>query len=253
MYPTTTEPPRVSSLVRCSVHRGKVGFVLDLSSDIPAHQWWIEQIRWGWEQGVFDFLDETMREGDSFLDIGASIGPYAVFAAMKVGVRGHVIAVEPDPVALAFLRHNLQLNGCNQVVVLAAALSDHDEPIGIKKSNVWGDSSTRVAFPDEIPDHIVPGFTFKSIYRHLNFIPTFTKIDIEGGERLLLDPDTLSMALSTEALILEVHAHALGDAAARLTQLLRTACLKTNMDVREIDRRTEDNYHLVAHRRTGRA
>ncbi len=65
-----------------------------------------------------------LRPGDGFIDVGANIGSYSLLATSLVSPRGHIDAFEPDPVAAARLRENLELNGITNVSVWEAAVSD---------------------------------------------------------------------------------------------------------------------------------
>jgi FkbM family methyltransferase len=68
-----------------------------------------------------------LRPGDLFLDIGANIGVYSVYAA-ECGAE--VIAVEPVPHNAERVRENLAVNGYAGQVV-QAALSDHPGSVRI--------------------------------------------------------------------------------------------------------------------------
>jgi hypothetical protein len=50
---------------------------------------------WLKEPGTMSWLDENLRGGDVFLDIGANIGIYTLAAAHRVGATGTVYACEP--------------------------------------------------------------------------------------------------------------------------------------------------------------
>ena len=50
---------------------------------------------WLKEPGTMSWLDENLRGGDVFLDIGANIGVYTLAAAQSVGATGTVSACEP--------------------------------------------------------------------------------------------------------------------------------------------------------------
>jgi len=68
---------------------------------------------------------ETMRylaqchlgDGDVVVDAGAWPGDFAVYAARKVGRRGHVVCFEPNPFNRRVLKNNLRLNGLKNVTV----------------------------------------------------------------------------------------------------------------------------------------
>lgn len=65
---------------------------------------------------------KSIKKGDVVLDIGANIGYYSVLASKLVGKKGKVYAFEPDPRNLKLLYKNLEVNGCQNVVVVEAAL-----------------------------------------------------------------------------------------------------------------------------------
>ena len=62
------------------------------------------------EHTVRDRMRTSVREGMVALDIGANIGYYTVQLAHWVGPTGKVVAFEPNPVMLAELERNVQLN-----------------------------------------------------------------------------------------------------------------------------------------------
>jgi FkbM family methyltransferase len=69
------------------------------------------------------FLLASLRAGDVFLDLGAYIGSYALWAARVVGHTGRVIAAEPDAVARERLTRNIADNDL-AIDVAPVALSD---------------------------------------------------------------------------------------------------------------------------------
>jgi len=69
------------------------------------------------------FLEETLRPGDVFLDIGAHLGYFSFLAARHVGADGCVYAFEPDPLSLESLTRSATLNDA-PVQICPVALSD---------------------------------------------------------------------------------------------------------------------------------
>jgi len=57
------------------------------------------------------FILDNLKEGGTFLDIGANIGWFAVQAAAKIGANGRMIAIEPRTQTGAYLARSLQANG----------------------------------------------------------------------------------------------------------------------------------------------
>lgn len=58
----------------------------------------------------FALLGAVLHEGMTFLDIGANIGVYSLFAAKRVGPSGTVFAFEPSPREFSALASNVALN-----------------------------------------------------------------------------------------------------------------------------------------------
>jgi len=76
-----------------------------------------------YEAETLKLAESLLKVGDCFLDVGANVGQYALAAAGRVGKKGQVVAVEPNPEICADLLYNRQLNGLErdvQVVAIAA-------------------------------------------------------------------------------------------------------------------------------------
>ena len=62
---------------------------------VPAANW--QSFRWPYEPYMARALNATLRPGDTFVDVGAHRGMWAVYAARLVGPTGLVLACEPSP------------------------------------------------------------------------------------------------------------------------------------------------------------
>ncbi len=65
-----------------------------------------------------------VSEGDSVVDVGASIGGYTKFLSEKVGAQGHVYSFEPNPPTFDFLTHNVAALRLANVDAFNVAVSD---------------------------------------------------------------------------------------------------------------------------------
>jgi FkbM family methyltransferase len=94
------------------------------------------------EEGTIAWLDRELRPDDVFLDIGANIGMYTLYAGLRLDGKGAVIAVEPHLVNAARLMENVQANGLgDRVSVLTIALAG--EPgFGTFHYRDWGAGSS---------------------------------------------------------------------------------------------------------------
>lgn len=132
---------------------------------------WPEMIIW----------QQRLREGDLFVDVGANVGVYSLWAG---DLGAEVIALEPNPVAAARLRRNAELSGMSIEIIEAAASSESGtasfDPTGDTTGHLGeGSLLVRTVTIDEvIGDRIVAGM----------------KVDVEGFERLVLEGATRALA-----------------------------------------------------------
>lgn len=75
--------------------------------DAERAAFWRKAEAGGWEDSTLRFVRETTDADTTFIDIGAWIGPVSLVAGARAK---RVIAIEPDPVAVAELQENVALN-----------------------------------------------------------------------------------------------------------------------------------------------
>jgi FkbM family methyltransferase len=66
----------------------------------------------------------TIKNGETFLDVGAYIGFGVVRMAREIGEQGRLLAVESDPDAFWLLRRNVEVNGISNVSLIQKAVGD---------------------------------------------------------------------------------------------------------------------------------
>jgi FkbM family methyltransferase len=76
-----------------------------------------------WEPEETKFVQQILRPGMVFVDVGAHIGYYTVIASGIVGSSGKVFAFEPDPGNFALLQRNVAENRCQNVVTGEKAIA----------------------------------------------------------------------------------------------------------------------------------
>lgn len=64
-----------------------------------------------WETELEGVILDRLGPGMTFVDVGANMGYYSVKAGSRVGPTGQVIAFEPNPATLPYLRRNMAING----------------------------------------------------------------------------------------------------------------------------------------------
>lgn len=85
-----------------------------------------------------------VRKGETVVDIGAHIGTFTIRAAKKVGNKGRVIALEPEPSAWRILITNIQLNRLSNIFTLNCAC---DIKSGIVKLFIHEYTGSSIVFP----------------------------------------------------------------------------------------------------------
>lgn len=81
----------------------------------------------GKEPETISWLRSTLHPSDVFLDIGANIGIFSIFAGKHIGPEGHVYACEPHLPTAAQLLQNISANDLgDRVSVLSIAASGSD-------------------------------------------------------------------------------------------------------------------------------
>jgi len=101
---------------------------LNVSSPFQRRMFYFPRAYWERLMGLpfGRYLDSTLEHGQVFLDIGANIGFYSLFAAQRVGPTGRVFSFEPDPMTFESLDRSVRRNGFGWVTCVNAALSDRE-------------------------------------------------------------------------------------------------------------------------------
>lgn len=136
----------------------------------------------------FVFLNDLLKPGMVFLDVGANLGLYTLFAASKVGESGQVVSVEPSSREFARLRTNCSLNPFQNVVLVKAAMSDSAGfgALKIARSDHAGHNTLgEFIYPETVLETIeqVELRTIDSVVNSEEMARIdVIKIDVEGGE-----------------------------------------------------------------------
>jgi FkbM family methyltransferase len=136
-------------------------------------------------------LMERLSGDFVFLDVGASVGGYALFVAAHAERRARILAVEPLPEIFERLVYNIEQNEFANVKAVSCALADRDGEIAlfVNTSN-RGETSVRVISAEAHETQLrVPAKSLLSLVREEGYDRIDAiKLDIEGAEDLVLDP-----------------------------------------------------------------
>ena len=134
------------------------------------------------------YIQEILKKGDVFFDVGANIGYLTMVAAKSVGTEGKVISFEPDPRNHALLTSNIKNNGLENVKIKQLAISD---TIGELTFAVFAYSLVSRIADDTVPDDAslitVKATTLdEMVYSDGLPKPNVIKVDVEGHEQAVL-------------------------------------------------------------------
>lgn len=162
---------------------------------------WVTHERWASfssrEPETLEWIDTAVRDGDLLFDIGANIGVYSIYAALRHrGVR--VIALEPEYANLHFLRDNILINGLkDRIQVYSIGLSNHSDLSYLHIQDVVPGSSlhtesrqlleeTRMKKPVVWREGIAT-LTLDALCEKTGLKPNCLKIDVDGTEAMILE------------------------------------------------------------------
>ena len=134
-----------------------------------------------------DPVRKRLQPGDTFIDVGASIGWFTVIASQLVGENGRVIAFEPEPTSFAPLKRNVEANGCRNVVLVQKALSNEPGIVSLhlaRKSKGTHSIVLKKGYKTSIE---VEAVRLDDYLQEHESEADFVKIDIEGAEGMVLD------------------------------------------------------------------
>jgi FkbM family methyltransferase len=157
--------------------------VLSVADDQPT--FWDKVESGLWEPETLALIGHQITPGTTLLDLGAWVGPTALYAAAR-GAR--VIALEADPVALAQLRRNLAVNPdlAKRIEVLACAVHAAEGRVAFGARRKPGDSMSSVLIAPGAATWTVDTITPLALAGRIGPGKLFVKLDIEGGEYELL-------------------------------------------------------------------
>jgi len=147
------------------------------------------------------FLNNYLKSGDVFVDIGANIGLFTLIASHSVGNKGKIYSFEPCLKTFQRLIQNTQLNRIKNTQCIRLALSDHrgqtQMNVSLDGYNAWNSIGQPTAgrfFTTETVD--VTTWDDFVHEHHLAGRVTMMKIDVEGWESRVLSGgiETLSRA-----------------------------------------------------------
>jgi FkbM family methyltransferase len=138
-----------------------------------------------------ELLQSRVKPDFVFIDIGANIGGYSLFAAAAAGPNARILAIEPQPEIFERLVYNIRQNPFASIKALDCAVADVDGEITLFiDADNRGETSMRIINTDSVAAHLrVPAKSLYNIVAEEGFDRIDAmKLDVEGAEDLILEP-----------------------------------------------------------------
>jgi FkbM family methyltransferase len=162
-----------------------------------------------WEPNLTRFIIQSLKPGDTFVDVGANVGYYPLLASTLVGDSGSVVAIEASPKTYRILQANGARNRARNVRAVNLAASDQE---GVLKLFGGPDSHIGLATTLELEGlkfeceiETAPLRTILSSHEIEN--ARLVKIDVEGAEAAVVDgmAPLLTRGRKDLEVIVEIH------------------------------------------------
>ena len=151
------------------------------------------------------FVD-VVKPGNVVYDIGANVGYYTLLSAVLTGKTGQVIAFEPLPRNLGFLRQHVAMNRLGQVQIRTEALCDREGT-----ARFGGSSDATQTHLGSEGETEVRTTSLDLLLEGGMAVPDVMKIDVEGAEWLVLQGAEMLFRKHRPVLFLATHGDDLRD------------------------------------------
>jgi FkbM family methyltransferase len=130
-------------------------------------------------------IQELLKPGMTFVDVGAHVGQYSLLASGLVGREGAVHSFEPEPATFALLQHNVLINGLRNVHPVRCALAESSKEVELYVARPDNIGQTSLRQPDnfsgvqvKVQCRTLDDYAEGHGLGRINLI----KIDVEGAE-----------------------------------------------------------------------
>ena len=166
-----------------------------------------------WGEGVLRWITEYLKAGDVFFDVGAQYGWMSMVAARRTGRSGRVVAFEPSPVSVDFLRYHKRVNRLSQMEIVPKAVARADAaemPFTlVGNGNAVMNSLVEIEEVKEDPRGStlihVEAVALDSYSQQTGLVPSMIKIDAEGAELWICEGARRLLAENRPTLIIATH------------------------------------------------
>ncbi len=163
-----------------------------------------------YEPELLAMLQAVTPSGGVAFDVGANIGLISLTLAECVGPEGHVVAFEALPANVERLRANIELNACGgwvHVELAAAGAVTGEAMFLVHRSGGMGKLGGSAGREETYNGQItVPVISLDDyVFEQGHPSPSVIKIDVEGGEGMVMRGAAKLLAERRPTLLIELH------------------------------------------------
>ncbi len=173
-----------------------------------------------YQPDICRLLEQMLRPGDQYVDVGANVGMTALLARSRIGPAGKGLAFEPNPTAFARLRDHFEMNGVTNFQLVPCAVADRES---VQQLFVPLDEMLLGTFVPEkaegtrVEVRTMPADSYVAALNPSK--PTLIKIDVEGYEVQVLHGIRSLLARPDVMVVIEI-----ADAKLRAPATRATSC-----------------------------
>ncbi|MDR6901454.1 FkbM family methyltransferase [Rhizobium miluonense] len=134
-----------------------------------------------YEPEVTSVIENLLKPGDIFVDVGANIGYFSLLGALLVGREGHVYAVEPNDLNVKLLESSRKANSFENISVMQVGASTNIETLFLNSLAGNGETARLGEF-DIFATRTVAGLPLDVLLSSRRKAVSLIKIDVEGFE-----------------------------------------------------------------------
>ena len=142
-----------------------------------------------WEPHVEAVIADCLRPNDTFIDVGANIGYFTLFAADRVGSGGRVVSIEAASATFKKLQESVNRNAAGATVrVIHAAVADQEGKVVLHSGPDDNSGMASMLRADNAGEEEVEAKPLGALItpQELETV-RLIKIDVEGAEALVIE------------------------------------------------------------------
>lgn len=191
-----------------------------------------------WETRIGNILEQELRAGDTFVDVGANIGYFSLLASKLIGSSGRVFAFEPLPNLVAQIMYNTHLNDLHNIKInqVAAGAERKKLKLSIMPGNIGGSSLVKdIPFGGSEVVDVAPLDEEIAVVSRVDLM----KIDVEGYEYEVLVGARKILSTYKPTLILEFSPNVYAKRDSGIARLILVMLREMGYTIRDIDNKVE--------------